>query len=106
MWKGINGDIAGTLDSQYYRGCGSRGGREREVVYWVNDESIINGKRGGYVPMIVQPICFRPEQTIKVDGGGVAFTLESREFKAPQCVVIRNELSESDRLFKPRSASR
>ena len=39
MWKGINGgDIAGTLDSNYYRGCASGGGREREVVYWVNDE--------------------------------------------------------------------
>ena len=63
------------------------------------------GMGGGYVPMIVEPICFRPEQTIKVDRGGVAFTLELREFKAPQCVVIRNELSESDRLSKPRSAS-
>lgn len=26
MWKGINGDIAGTLDSNYYRGCANRGG--------------------------------------------------------------------------------
>ena len=30
MWKGINGDIAGTLDSHYYLGCGSRGGGENE----------------------------------------------------------------------------
>lgn len=64
------------------------------------------GLGGGYVPMIVEPICFRPEQTIKVDGGGVAFTLESREFKAPQCVVIKNELSESDRMPEPGSAPR
>jgi len=35
MWKGINGDIAMTLDSHYYLGCGNRGGREREIVYWV-----------------------------------------------------------------------
>lgn len=38
MWKGINGDVAETLDAHYYLGCGNRGGREREVVYWVNDE--------------------------------------------------------------------
>jgi len=37
MWHGINGDIAFTLDGHYYLGCGSRGGREREVVYWVDD---------------------------------------------------------------------
>ena len=36
-----------------------------------------------------EPICFRPEQTIKIDRGGTSFTLESREYKAPQCVVVR-----------------
>ena len=30
--QGINGDIAGTLDSSYYKGCGMRSGVEREVV--------------------------------------------------------------------------
>lgn len=58
MWKGINGDIAGTLDSNYFKGCGEREGLEREIVYWVNDE------------------------------------------------CQKDELSEGDRLFKPRSASR
>lgn len=29
---GINGDIASTLDAHYYRGTGSRGGVEREVI--------------------------------------------------------------------------
>jgi DNA (cytosine-5)-methyltransferase 1 len=29
---GINGDVAGTLDSSYYKGCGMRQGVEREVV--------------------------------------------------------------------------
>ena len=29
---GINGDVAGTLDSSYYKGCGMRQGIEREVV--------------------------------------------------------------------------
>lgn len=30
--QGINGDVAGTLDSNYYKGCGERQGTEREVV--------------------------------------------------------------------------
>jgi len=25
------------IDAHYYLGCGSRGGREREIVYWVED---------------------------------------------------------------------
>ena len=29
---GINGDVAGTLDASYYKGCGERQGVEREVV--------------------------------------------------------------------------
>lgn len=29
---GVNGDIAGTLDASYYKGCGMRQGVEREVV--------------------------------------------------------------------------
>ena len=29
---GINGDVAGTLDASYYKGCGMRQGVEREVV--------------------------------------------------------------------------
>jgi len=24
-WKGINGEVAETLDANYYRGCGERG---------------------------------------------------------------------------------
>lgn len=30
--EGISGDIAGTLDASYYKGCGMREGKEREVV--------------------------------------------------------------------------
>ena len=30
--QGINGDVAGTLDASYYKGCGMRQGTEREVV--------------------------------------------------------------------------
>jgi len=32
VMQGINGDVAGTLDSSYYKGCGERQGIEREVV--------------------------------------------------------------------------
>lgn len=30
---GINGDVAGTLDASYYKGCGMRQGVEREVLF-------------------------------------------------------------------------
>ena len=30
--QAINGNVAGTLDAGYYRGCGNRSGKEREVV--------------------------------------------------------------------------
>jgi hypothetical protein len=33
---GINGDVAGTLDASYYKGCGERQGIEREVVMAVD----------------------------------------------------------------------
>ena len=31
--SGINGDVAGTIDASYYKGCVERQGIEREVVY-------------------------------------------------------------------------
>ena len=37
---GINGDVAETLDAHYYLGCGSRGGKEREVVIDSLEDSI------------------------------------------------------------------
>lgn len=39
MWKGINGEIAWTIDAHYGLGVGSRGGREREIVYWEPEEN-------------------------------------------------------------------
>lgn len=41
MWIGINGQIAMTIDASYYKGCGSRENAEREIVYWVNDETSV-----------------------------------------------------------------
>ena len=45
---GINGDIAGTLDASYYKGCGMRQGIEREVVAIpIHDQATrFAGKRG------------------------------------------------------------
>jgi DNA (cytosine-5)-methyltransferase 1 len=45
---GINGDIAGTLDASYYKGCGMRQGIEREVVAIpIHDQATrFSGKRG------------------------------------------------------------
>ena len=95
--------------------------------------------------MIVEPLIIREDITIKVDGGGVAFSLDTMHRQQavmvkvlpfdttqitsdknwshprygdpchplaagqhpPHVVIeVKDELSESDRLFKPRSASR
>ena len=37
---GLHGEIAETLDSNYWKGCGMRGGIEREVVFLMDDEDI------------------------------------------------------------------
>lgn len=39
--QGINGSIAGTLDSNYYKGCGERQNIEREVVYMEKEETAV-----------------------------------------------------------------
>lgn len=41
------------------------------------DPSGIDGIRGGYVPMIVEPIVFRDDITIKIDGGASGSPLEA-----------------------------
>ena len=44
---GINGDIAGTLDASYYKGCGMRQGTEREVVAIPIHDKATRYKGGG-----------------------------------------------------------
>ena len=47
---GINGDVAGTLDASYYKGCGMRQGMEREVVIQpVTLEPGIAAREGGHI---------------------------------------------------------
>ena len=45
--QGINGDVAGTLDSNYYKGCGDRAGVEREVVYCLQGNGIDRADTAG-----------------------------------------------------------
>ena len=42
---GINGEIAGTLDASYYKGCGMREGKERDVVLAMRDINIFDIRR-------------------------------------------------------------
>ena len=44
--------------------------------------------------LIVEPICFRPEQTVKIDDGGVAKTLNNRATDAdhiPYVLIVTYE---------------
>ncbi len=61
--QAINGDIAGTLDASYYKGCGERQGVEREVV------------------------AMTTEMTPKIDEKDKGFSLRSRDYKDPQYVA-------------------
>lgn len=44
------------------------------------------GEGGGHIPMVVEPIIFKDDITIKIDGEGKAFTIGSRDYKGAQCV--------------------
>lgn len=60
------------------------------------------GNGGGYVPMIVEPIAFRDDITIKIDWGGrCLYARCERLQRSTMC-----ELSESDRMPESGSASR
>lgn len=45
---GINGDVAGTLDASYYKGCGMREGKGREVV--LQDSTVY--RQGGFAQYV------------------------------------------------------
>lgn len=36
----------------------------------------------------MEPICFRDDITIKIDGEGIGFTVGARDYKGVQCVVM------------------
>ena len=64
VMESINGEISGTLDASYYKGCGERQGVEREVV------------------------AMTTEMTPKIDEKDKGFSLRSRDYKDPQCVAV------------------
>ena len=47
------------------------------------------GMGGGYIPMIVEPIVFVDDPTIKIDEDGTAFSIRSRDYKGVQCVSMK-----------------
>lgn len=48
---------------------------------------------GGTETLVVEPIAFLDDITIKVDRGGVAFSVRSRDFKGAQCIVTYQEIA-------------
>lgn len=95
--RGINGDVAGTLDASYYKGCGSRQGVERDVVLEPtllesnqNHATVTNdgvspclpaamGMGGGYVPMVVEPTMIEMTSTKNtIIEDGISCTLTAR----------------------------
>lgn len=42
---------------------------------------------GGVLVVNSEPIIFRDDITIKIDGGGTAFTVGARDYKGAQCVM-------------------
>lgn len=109
--RGINGNVAGTLDASYYKGCGTRQGVERDVVLEPtllesnqNHATVSNdgvspclpaamGMGGGYVPMVVNPVAFAQNQRDEVrDLGNVATTLHTEPGMHQQTFVMQEPL--------------
>ena len=96
--RGINGDVAGTLDASYYKGCGTRLGVERDVV--LNEPLVLEGNQnhatvtqkgisptlpasmgmgGGYIPMVVEPTMIEMTSTKNtIIEDGISCTLTAR----------------------------
>lgn len=107
---GINGDIAGTLDSNYWKGPGARAGTEREVVAVPIQEPITMqvrcGKEGCGKGALIQKdlsatlstsnvqTLFQPTYSVDEKMANTyvweeqANTLAARDYKQPQAVVM------------------
>lgn len=59
-------------------------GFQKEVSPTLN---ATNSCGGGVLVVSSEPIVFRDDITIKIDGGGTAFTVGARDFKGAQCVM-------------------
>ena len=87
--QGINGDTAGTLDSNYFKGCGEREGTEREVVAVGEVAACLNAQDGrggvhsqkmsdpeGNFVLESEPKCFGNGQTAQLGLHDIAHTLD------------------------------
>ena len=87
--QGINGDTAGTLDSNYFKGCGEREGTEREVVAIGEVAACLNAQDGrggvhsqkmldpeGNFVLESEPKCFGNGQTAQSGLHDTAHTLD------------------------------
>ena len=91
---GINGDVAGTLDANYYKGCGSANYGEREVVMQppVIDRAAFNqGENAQYEPRIeedetMSSLVARGPHAVAIQGN-----LIGRDTGGPQGVGASNE---------------
>ena len=85
----INGDTAGTLDSNYFKGCGEREGTEREVVAVGEVAACLNAQDGrggvhsqkmsdpeGNFVLESEPKCFGNGQTAQLGLHDIAHTLD------------------------------
>ena len=92
---GINGDVAGTLDASYYKGCGERQGIEREVVIDRQGVDLYNGQVTGDIAATISsescvtnsrngPYIMETENSVAVDPADqkpvvLAFSQNQRE---------------------------
>ena len=99
----INGEVAGTLDANYYKGCGERQGTEREVVYCLQGNGIdradtadCNGKgwredKSYTLNTIDRPaVCAMQAIGEYRLGGGVTSSLKQRDHKDATDLVIQS----------------
>ena len=86
---GMHGDVAGTLDASYYKGCGERNGIERDVVLVEMTSTKNTIVEDGISPTLTARMGTGGNQVNAVlhdwvgVGGDVANTIDSNYFKGP-----------------------
>ena len=109
MTEGINGDIAGTLDASYFKGCGERQGVERDIVCCLNDQggevmniseditAALRAQEHGH-----QPVVFEPGAASRVGGhvyeDGISGAVRSDAGDNRQAVVYGISAYESNSM--------
>ena len=100
---GISGEIAGTLDASYYKGCGERAGVEREVVCLEGNGSRESHKVDGYKESETMYTLNTVEQhAVCVGNGQLAQAKLSDKVGALNCMHDQQAVM----VFEPGSESR